>query len=713
MAIYSLHHQPIGKATQARPHTSAAHVRYITRPSAASHIEAGRMPVKPREAAAFMVDAEDGDRKNARVSDKLMLALPRELDAPQRAELVRGFAEEVTEGRAPWLAAHHDQGKDALNPHCHLLIRDRDPATGKRVAGLSEIGSTNRLRALWEEHANRALERAGRPERIDRRTLEAQGIARAPTVHEGPKSQQMERRGARPESRSRRYRNRPGSRLPHRQVDYHGIDKGRSRPAYNRDVRETPADYWRAMDEDNQARELDQLRAIHHRPDLVIVPLVGRAVSHGDIDQHGVDSGVLLGGFSGVLLPPASSVFLMSLPTGLKPAADRVLGREGYKKTTDSFGKPIDSGSNNSHVSGIMGNEILSGKGVQMSIDDRDKALRESDLAEWRAKEGKSRAALDNAMDAAYHFPKSSGKRIGKLYDKGGLEALNKAFHEYPHGGQFGIRPGSLVKKEGYQKGAAEKRQAAAPARRDVPSLWDRHAQDKKHLDAAERSYAEKFGKAPSPASGTPADGPSAQPKVQTPKPEPQAQRHQSRQAETPRQETQQQPSHTPERSFSQSPSDAQNAQARREMMEKLAREQHPAYARNAGQPQASAQQSQQSPEDRRDAAATREAQARENHPAHSSNTERAAQQPLQDRRNEAAAREIQARENHPGHAKNTEQAAQQPQRSSFTDKIRAGQPVPERKGSFTDRLANMRSNPQPSQDKTRSVRERDDEIER
>ncbi len=83
MAIYSLHHQPIGKSTQARPHTSAAHVRYITRPSAASRIEAGRMPTKPREAAAFMVDAENGDRKNARVSDKLMLALPRDALRPQ------------------------------------------------------------------------------------------------------------------------------------------------------------------------------------------------------------------------------------------------------------------------------------------------------------------------------------------------------------------------------------------------------------------------------------------------------------------------------------------------------------------------------------------------------------------------------------------------------------------------------------------------------
>jgi len=279
MAIYSLHHQPIGKSTQARPHTSAAHVRYITRPSAASHIEARRMPDRPDKAAAFMVDSENADRKNARVSDKLMLALPRELDATQRAQLVREFAEEVTQGRAPWLAAFHDHGKDAHNPHAHLVVRDRDPATGKRVAGLSEKGSTDRLRALWEAHANTALERAGRPERIDRRTLEAQGVWRAPTVHEGPRAQQMDRRRALPQSRERRYRNRPGSHLPYRDVDYRRIDGGRSRPDYNRHVKrsETPADYWTALDADNQGQELHQLRQIHlrHRPDLVEFPLAG------------------------------------------------------------------------------------------------------------------------------------------------------------------------------------------------------------------------------------------------------------------------------------------------------------------------------------------------------------------------------------------------------------------------------------------------------
>jgi hypothetical protein len=281
MAIYSLHHSSIGKTTQAKPHTAAAHVRYITRSSATSRIEARRMPDKPHKAAMFMVEAENIDRKNARVSDKLLLALPRELDGEQRAQLVREFAEEITQGRAPWLAAFHDRGKDASNPHVHLVIRDRDPATGKRVAGLSEKGTTGRLRVLWEQYANRALAQAGRQERIDHRTLQAQGIRREPTVHEGPRAQQMDRRGARARSRMRRYRNRPGARRAYREVDYAAIDAGRSRPDYNRQIaQEGEADYWEVVDADARQRELETLRQIHHPPASVEVFLPGNVIKH-------------------------------------------------------------------------------------------------------------------------------------------------------------------------------------------------------------------------------------------------------------------------------------------------------------------------------------------------------------------------------------------------------------------------------------------------
>lgn len=226
------------------------------------------MPHTVGRAATFMRRGEDRDRANARVADKLMLALPRELDAEQRAGLVRQFAEEVTQGKAPWLAAFHDKGKDRQNPHAHLMVRDRDPETGRRVAGLSEKGSTERLRTLWEQHANKALEMAGRPEHIDRRTLEAQGLQREPTIHEGPKSREMDARGASPASQVRTRRNAPGAKTRDRIVDYRAIDGAQSRPSYNRELRggETPADYWAAIDGQKRRDELEQLRAIHHPP---------------------------------------------------------------------------------------------------------------------------------------------------------------------------------------------------------------------------------------------------------------------------------------------------------------------------------------------------------------------------------------------------------------------------------------------------------------
>ena len=82
-------------------------------------------------ARAWLDRQEEADRKNARVIDKVTIALPRELDAVQRVELVRAFAAEVTQGRVAWLAAVHDQGKDADNPHAHVVLRDRDLQTGK------------------------------------------------------------------------------------------------------------------------------------------------------------------------------------------------------------------------------------------------------------------------------------------------------------------------------------------------------------------------------------------------------------------------------------------------------------------------------------------------------------------------------------------------------------------------------------------------------
>lgn len=154
-----------------------------------------------------MDEQEASDRKNARVIDKLEIALPRELDQEQRVEAVRAFVRELAEGQdVPFFAAFHDKigSKDEANPHAHVVIRDRNPATGKgRVVKMSEKGSTERAREVWEKVCNQALEAAGEAARIDRRSLKAQGIDRQPSGHEGPQARQIEAKGRQSEKLER------------------------------------------------------------------------------------------------------------------------------------------------------------------------------------------------------------------------------------------------------------------------------------------------------------------------------------------------------------------------------------------------------------------------------------------------------------------------------------------------------------------------------
>lgn len=256
MAIFSLRLTPVGKSTQKRPFTAAAHVRYISRKDAATHIMAMRMPDSPWGARRWLIDQEAKDRKNARVVDKMIIALPRELTLAQQAQLIHGFAEALTKGRASWFAAIHANGKDRNNPHCHLIIRDRDVQNGQRVvmfsAGKKEFSqraakglelptTLQQIRELWATWANHALRFAGRSETIDHRSHAARNIKRPAQVHEGPNIRAMHQRGYRPESKSRTFRNRPYRKKgtpPTRIVHYADIDKGQTRAEFNDLVRD-------------------------------------------------------------------------------------------------------------------------------------------------------------------------------------------------------------------------------------------------------------------------------------------------------------------------------------------------------------------------------------------------------------------------------------------------------------------------------------------
>lgn len=252
MAIFSLNHSTVGRTTHA-PRTASANARYITREEACTQVLGRRMPTERDELYAWLDGQEDKDRKNARVIDKVMVALPRELTHDQNAELVTEFAEGLTKGRASWVAGIHDGPGDADNPHAHIIFRDRDFETGKRVMELSEKGSTERIRIAWEERVNAALERAGLEVRVDRRTLEAQGIKREPEIHVGQAARQLTERGERPDSTPREVDRIVDGGLKPIVIDYPTIDGGKTRHEANDEIKQR--NKYRALSNDTRERD--------------------------------------------------------------------------------------------------------------------------------------------------------------------------------------------------------------------------------------------------------------------------------------------------------------------------------------------------------------------------------------------------------------------------------------------------------------------------
>lgn len=122
-------------------------------------------------------------RGNSTVAREYELALPAELSAGARIELVRAFGRELLDryGVAADIAIHapHREG-DQRNWHAHVLTTTRrveaDGLGAKtRVLDDRKTGPTQvvELRTAWAELSNRFLEQEGRAERVDHRSLEA------------------------------------------------------------------------------------------------------------------------------------------------------------------------------------------------------------------------------------------------------------------------------------------------------------------------------------------------------------------------------------------------------------------------------------------------------------------------------------------------------------------------------------------------------------
>ena len=103
MAIFSLNHNPISKSKHPSGR-AGAHLRYISRGSAKPVILSNGMPSEWREAKAWIDREEEQDRSNARVADRVMIALPVQLNEEQRAKLVQDYMAEITGNEIPWFA---------------------------------------------------------------------------------------------------------------------------------------------------------------------------------------------------------------------------------------------------------------------------------------------------------------------------------------------------------------------------------------------------------------------------------------------------------------------------------------------------------------------------------------------------------------------------------------------------------------------------------
>lgn len=124
-----------------------------------------------------------------------------------------------------------------------------------------------------------------------------------------------------------------------------------------------------------------------------------------------------------------------------------------------------------------------------MSIEDDERRHHEEDLAAARSREERSRAARDNALERGYMRPDLAGPSIDRFYKNKGIYALRDRFDEETGPSVFGVKRGNPFTREGRAA-----RADANEARRDLPDLWDSHAQDRKNRDAVERAFAERYG---------------------------------------------------------------------------------------------------------------------------------------------------------------------------------------------------------------------------
>jgi ATP-dependent exoDNAse (exonuclease V) alpha subunit len=164
--------------------------------------------LRPENAPGFTADraglwntVELGEkRKDAQLAREFILAIPPELTDKQQMEAAVGWAQNelVSRGMVVEVSLHHT--KTGNNPHVHILCTmrtlDGDKFSAKKPREWNDKALLIHQRESWAAAVNGALEKAGRPERVDHRSLKDRGIDRLPEPKIGPAAKGMKERGA-------------------------------------------------------------------------------------------------------------------------------------------------------------------------------------------------------------------------------------------------------------------------------------------------------------------------------------------------------------------------------------------------------------------------------------------------------------------------------------------------------------------------------------
>lgn len=220
MAIYHLHCDIIGRSS-GRSATAAAAYRATCkiedrttgdvfdyrRKSKALYTEiltGANAPKWAKNRAELWNSLEEKEkRKDAQFCRSFDGALPREFDLETNKKLAKEFAQIFTDRGTPADLAIHgphedEDGRSNENIHFHLLVATRKMnkdgwAEKDREANTKAF--LKEVRKAWADIVNAEFERRGMPDRIDERTLKAQGIEREAQQHLGPTATAMQRKG--------------------------------------------------------------------------------------------------------------------------------------------------------------------------------------------------------------------------------------------------------------------------------------------------------------------------------------------------------------------------------------------------------------------------------------------------------------------------------------------------------------------------------------